>query len=83
MIEASSALFRATDNKVYFKKVKIVVPSTWKSVTVDQPATNENFEVRHSDPTSSHRHGLLLTHINAQPPYQPWKYTTFKERTLL
>ncbi|XP_045111844.1 calcium-activated chloride channel regulator 1-like isoform X2 [Portunus trituberculatus] len=42
--DASKALFRATDNKLYFKRVKILVPSTWKSVTVDQPATNEAFE---------------------------------------
>ncbi|XP_045111841.1 calcium-activated chloride channel regulator 1-like isoform X1 [Portunus trituberculatus] len=45
--DASQALFRATDNKLYFKRVKILVPSTWKSVKVDQPATNEAFEDSH------------------------------------
>ncbi|XP_063886364.1 LOW QUALITY PROTEIN: calcium-activated chloride channel regulator 1-like [Scylla paramamosain] len=42
--ETSQALFKATDNKLYFKKVKILVPSTWKGVAVDQPANNEAFE---------------------------------------
>ncbi|XP_063885681.1 calcium-activated chloride channel regulator 1-like [Scylla paramamosain] len=45
--ETSQALFKATDNKLYFKKVKILVPSTWKGVAVDQPASNEAFEDSH------------------------------------
>ncbi|XP_050712109.1 calcium-activated chloride channel regulator 1-like isoform X8 [Eriocheir sinensis] len=42
--ETSQALFKATGNKLFFRKVKILVPSTWRNIAVDQAATSESYE---------------------------------------
>ena len=46
MNDASKTLFKATGNKLFFRKVNILIPKTWKTIPVDQAAITEVYEVR-------------------------------------
>ena len=43
--EASPALFTATNRRTYFKTVTILIPMTWKNITIDRLANSEVYEV--------------------------------------
>ncbi|XP_043213965.1 calcium-activated chloride channel regulator 1-like [Amphibalanus amphitrite] len=42
--EASPALFTATEQRAYFKKVTILIPMTWTNTSIDRVANSEVYE---------------------------------------
>ncbi|XP_042884897.1 calcium-activated chloride channel regulator 4A-like [Penaeus japonicus] len=42
--EASEVLFKATNQRAFFRDVKILLPSSWTNTPYDQVALNENFD---------------------------------------
>ncbi|KAK7072570.1 Epithelial chloride channel protein-like [Halocaridina rubra] len=48
MTEASEALFKATQGKLYFQDVKILIPKAWSNTSIDKIAHTERFQVNYA-----------------------------------